>query len=340
MTGRKKISFVFTAAIAVVMLFSVPASAVRIKIATKAPENFKSAQIVKKMTKEIEEKTDGKVRFKIYYGGVKGGGRDLLLKMKGGEIHGGEFMASELYTLSRDLQLMGIPLAFKDYEEVDHVFDKLTGRINEQMEKRGYVVLGWIEVGFAYIMSVEPIGSMADLKGKKAWIPEGDRISQAFFESLGVSPIPMTIADAMLALQTGQIDTVANSFMGAIALQWHTKIKYVTDMPLLYTYGLLMITKDSYDRIPAEHKKTVHKVVDRYLAEIKADIRKNNIDSAKTLSRLGIKFVPVSAEHRGDIRRAVEEVNERLTGTEYPRDGVLEMRRHLKEYRKTGSAGK
>ncbi len=116
---RLKISLIFTAAMIAVLFFSIPVSAVRIKIATKAPANFKSAKIVKKMTREIEEKTDGKVRFKVYYGGVKGTGRDLLLKMKSGEIQGGEFMAGEIVAMSNDFELMGVIFTFNNYEEVD-----------------------------------------------------------------------------------------------------------------------------------------------------------------------------------------------------------------------------
>lgn len=340
MMDRLKISLIFTAAMIAVLFFSIPVFAVRVKIATKLPANFGPAKIVKKMTKEIEEKTDGKVRFKIYYGGVKGTGRDLLLKMKGGEIQGGEFMASDVYAMSNDFQLMGVPFTFNNYEEVDYVLKKLTAHLNEQVEKRGYIVLGWTEVGFAYIMSVKPIGSVADLKGKKVWIPQGDRTSQALFEALGVSPIPMTIADVMLALQTGQIDTVANSFMGAIALQWHTKIKYITDVPLFYAYGLLMITKEAYDKIPTEHKERVHEILDRYFTKMKMDIRKNNIDSAKALVKRGIQFVPVTPEHNKELKQVIEEVKEQLTGTEFPREGLIKMQQYLNEYRETPSVGK
>ena len=235
---------------------------------------------------------------------------------------------------------MGVPLTFNNYEEVDYVLEKMTAYLDETLEKRGYVVLGWVELGFVYIMSVEPIGSVADLKDKKAWIPQGDRVSQALFEAIAVSPIPMPIADVMLALQTGQIDTVASSFVGAIALQWHTGIKYITDVPLFYAHGLLMITKEAYDKIPAEYKETVHKIVDRYFSEMKMDIRKNNVDSAKTMVKRGIQFVPVTTEHNKELKQVVEEVKEQLTGTEFPREGLIKLQRYLKEYRGKASAGK
>ena len=339
MMERLRILFVCSLVMVAVLFSPYPAFAVRIKIATKAPANFKSAKIIKKMFKEIEEKTDKNVVFKVYYGGVKGTGRDLLLKMKSGEIHGAEFTSGEAALVSKDLELMSTLLTFKDYKEVDYVFEKMTVHLKKQLEKRGYVVLGWFEMGFAYIMSVEPIDSLADLKNKKIWIPQEDHFDRAVFEAIGVPPIPMTIADVILALQTGQIDTVANSFVGSIALQWHTSIRYITDAPILYSYGLLMITREAYDKIPIKYKKTVHEILDRYFDELKMDIRKSNRDSAQTLIKRGIKFVPATAENYEEFERVVQGVKDRLLEKEYPGEGLMKLRQYINEYRGTLSEG-
>ena len=323
----------FVLAILTTLWVANPAYAVRIKLATKAPENFKSAIIVQKMAKEIEEKTDGNVRFKIYYGGVKGTGRDLLLKMTSGEIQGGEFTAGEAASVLNDLQVMNIPLTFQGYEEVDFVLDRMSPYFQEELRKRGYVVLGWLEVGFGYIMSTDPIASLADLQGKKVWIPQGDPIGQAAFEAMGVPPVPMTIADVMVALQTGQINTVTNSFVGAIALQWHTRIKYVTDLPLLYIYGLLMITKDAYDQIPAEYRNTVHEIMGRTFKELKMDIRKNNVESRETLLKEGVEFVNVPATQVEELRRIMDRVKKDLAGKEFQGEALKRMQESLRDFR-------
>ena len=319
--------------IVAVLLAANPACALRVKLATQAPENFKSARIVKEMTKEIEEKTDRNVKFKVYYGGVKGSGRDLLLKMKSGEIQGGEFTAGEASSVLNDLQIMNIPFMFKDYEEVDFVLDRMDPYFRKELIRRGYIVLGWLEVGFGYIMSMDRIASRDDLQGKKVWIPQGDPIGQAAFEAIGVPPIPMTIADVMVALQTGQMDTVTNSFIGAIALQWYTRIKYITDAPLLYLYGLLMITKDAYDKIPAQYKETVDGILDRYFRELKEDIRKNNLESRQTLMKQGIQFVPVSEAQYRELKELMDGVMKELAGKEFQGEALQRMQEVLKEFR-------
>jgi TRAP-type C4-dicarboxylate transport system substrate-binding protein len=171
------------------------------------------------------------------------------------------------------------------------------------------------------------------LQGKKVWIPQGDPIGQAAFEAMGVSPIPMTISDVMVALQTGQINTVTNSFVGAIALQWYTRIKYITDIPLLYIYGLLMITKDAYDTIPVEYRETVNQIVDKTFEELKTDVRKNNLESRETLIKEGIQFVPVSAAQRQELEEVMTGVNKELAGKEFKGEALQHMQEVLEEYR-------
>lgn len=310
-----------------------PALAVRIKIATKAPANFESARIVTEMTEEIARVTQGEVQFKIYYGGVKGTGRDLLLKMQSGEIHGGEFTAGEVSTICKDLRVLNIPLALNSYDEVDFVLGKMAPRFQRCLEKEGYKVLGWLEVGFGYLMSVEPIAGLADLKGKKVWIPQGDPVGQAAFEFMGVPPIPLSISDVMVALQTGQINTVANSFVGAIALQWHTRIRYITDTPLLYIYGLLMVTGDAYEQIPPTYREAVQKTIETYFLRLKTDIRKNNLDSRQTLAKQGIQFVPVGPGPLRELEELVAKVNANLSDKEFPADALAEMQSYIREYR-------
>jgi len=310
-----------------------PAFAVRIKLATKAPENFASSKIVKQMTEEIAQKTGGQVTFKIYYGGVKGTGRDLLLKIKSKEIQGGEFTAGEASSVLSDLRIPSNPLTFASYEELDYVMERLEPIFRAELEKAGFVVLGWIEMGFAYIMSVDPIASLADLKGKNVWIPTGDPVGKAAFEAMGVSPTQYTISDVMVALQTGQINTVANSFVGAIALQWNTKVKFITDKPLLYVYGLTMITKEAWEEIPAEHRDTVRKSLDQYFGILKADIRKSNTEARGTLEKGGIKFVPVSPANYQELVTVIEKVNKGLAGKEFSGESMLKMQQFLKEVR-------
>ena len=81
------------------------------------------------------------------------------------------------------------------------------------------------------------------------WVPQGDHVAEAGFKAAGVTPISLPLADVYTSLQTGLIDTAANTPSGAIAFQWHTKIKYMVDLPLTYVVGILVVDKKVFDAL-------------------------------------------------------------------------------------------
>ena len=103
--------------------------------------------------------------------------------------------------------------------------------------------------GFALLMSNTRIEKFEDLKGKKVWIPEGDVISRQGMEALSLSPVTLPLTDVLTGLQTGLIDIVGMSPIGALVLQWHTKLKYISELPLLYTFGFMAIDKKAFYKL-------------------------------------------------------------------------------------------
>jgi len=59
-------------------------------------------------------------------------------------------------------------------------------------------------------------------------------MSKAIFDEVGVKATPLSVPDVLVGLQTGMVEVVYAPPSGAISLQWFTKVKYVTDVPLIY----------------------------------------------------------------------------------------------------------
>ncbi|MCK5553689.1 MAG: TRAP transporter substrate-binding protein DctP, partial [Deltaproteobacteria bacterium] len=201
-----------------------------IKLATLAPEGSPWMNTLHKINDEIKKKTGGKVKLKVYPGGVLGEDRDMLRKIRIGQIHGGGFTGTGLSVINRDIAVMGIPFLFRDYGEVDYIVDKTEGHFRRGFEEKGYVLLGWSEIGFVYLLSNVPVTSVKQLKGAKVWSLEGDPLASPVLRKAGVTPIPLSIPDVLMALQTNLIDVVYASPLAAIALQWFTKVKYMTNL--------------------------------------------------------------------------------------------------------------
>jgi TRAP-type C4-dicarboxylate transport system substrate-binding protein len=283
----------------------------------------------------VEERTAGRVRLKFYPAGVMGNDKTVLRKIRAGQLHGGAFTSGSLASVYPDLELYGIPLLFRSYDEVDYVRARMDDRMIAGLEEAGMVSLAINDQGFAYLMTQRPSREVADLEGAKVWIQEGDAMSLTAFQSAGVSPVQLSLADVYTALQTGLVDTVAAPLMGAIALQWHTRVGYVTDVPLSYLTGTMVIDARAFRALGAEDQRILGEVVRESAARLDAEAREGEAGARKALEAQGIEFVapatPQEVERWHELARgAMAEL--RKEGI-YSEPVIDEIERHLADHR-------
>ena len=321
-------------------LLDSPALSQTLKIATLAPDRTVWMREIRKSAETIKERTGGKVRFKFYPGGVMGSDKSVLRKMRVGQLQGGAVTSVALADIYPDSQTYGLPMLFESYDEVDYVRSRMDRQIMKGLEQRGYVAFGILEGGFAYLMSKRPVLKVEDLRGLKVWVPEGDPISRTFFEAAGRSPIPLALSDVLTGLQTGLIETVGTPAIGAIALQWHTTVKYLTDVPVMYTYGMLVIDKRAFSRLNPEDQVIVREVLGEGIVKLNKQNRKDNFHAKKVLSNHGIIFVRPLQEDLDQLRSTAAEATRRLAAKKLYTPSVLEaLKLNLSTYQKQNNVG-
>ena len=316
-----------------------PATAQTLKIATLAPEGSQWVRDMRAGAAEIKKRTDGRVQLKLYAGGVMGNDNKVLRKLRIGQLHGGYFTATSLQERYPDISIYGMPFLFRSEDEVRHVRAQVDERLKDGLLGAGFETFGFAGGGFARLMSNQPVTTLADLNRQKVWVPEGDQISYEAMRALGLSPVTLPLTDVLTGLQSGLIDIVGSPPVAALVLQWHTKVKYVTDLPLLYTLGYLAIDRKAFRRIKPADQEVVRDV----LARVNDKIDRANIDdnakALKALKSAGLKFVEPSSEAvdgwRRDVMAANRDMSERGIVSNDLLEDVLAM---LDEYRSASSA--
>ena len=312
-----------------------PASARTLKIATVVPEGSAWMREMRQVGARIEERTEGRVRFKFYPGGVMGSDKTVLRKIRAGQLQGGGFASGGLGQVYPDIELYGLPLLLRSYDEVDFVRARMDDELIAGLAEAGFVALALSDGGFAYMMSQRPMRQVGDLSGAKVWTREGDVMSATAFEIAGVSPVQLSLADVYTALQTGLVDTVTAPAMGAIALQWHTKVKYLTDVPLTFLTGAFVIDRKVFEKLRPEDQAVIREEVRVAAARLDAESREGEKSARRALRKQGIEFVTAPSaeeiERWHDIsRRALAE----LRGKQLYSDALIDaLQRHLAEYR-------
>ena len=304
-----KPQFLKTLTFGLLLLATNTSSAVTLKIATLSPDGSYWMQKMRAGGDDIEKQTGGRVSLKFYPGGVMGDDATVLRKLRMHQLQGAAVTSGALNGVYPDIQLYNQVLLFNNEKEVDYVRQKMDAELMQGLEQNGLVALGFADVGFAYMMSTTPIQTLADMRSQKAWAPEDNKIASSALQAFDISPIPLPLRDVLMGLQTGMINVVAGSPVGALALQWHSKIKYITDLPMLYLFGVLAIDKPAFDEIAANDQQIVRNIMAGAIKEIDQHSRQDNQQAIAALQNQGIQLVKPTEKDVQELKQKIADAH-------------------------------
>ena len=309
---------------------------VQIKIATLAPQNSDWAEKFQRGSIEIQERTENRVKLKFYWGGAQGNAKKILQKIKIRQLHGGTFSPTDFQEIYPDLNIYGLPFLFKDFDEVNYVRDHVDNQLEQGFKNLGYNTYGFAGGGFAYILSNKPIREYEDLKNKKIWLPQGDLISYEAMKSLNLLPVPLPMTDVLTGLQTGLIDIVAIPPVVALALQWHTKVSYITRVPVLYAMGFLAIDSKIISRINTDDQKVLNEVINRIYNEVDSNSRQDSENAYEALSKIGIQEIQFDSDEYQKLTDLLEVPTRKMANDGlYSLELFNEIKMYIDDFRKS-----
>ena len=336
MINIKKIHLIMMTTILFLISSEYTFAQIQIKIATLAPQNSEWAEKFQKGSIEIQERTENRVKLKFYWGGAQGNAKKILQKIKIRQLHGGTFSPTDFQEVYPDLNIYGLPFLFKDFDEVNYVRDRVDNQLEQGFKKLGFNTYGFAGGGFAYILSNEPIREYEDLKNKKIWLPQGDLISYEAMRSLNLLPVPLPMTDVLTGLQTGLIDIVAIPPVVALALQWHTKINYITRVPVLYAMGFLAIDSKMINRINTDDRKVLNEVISRIYSEVDSNSQQDSENAYEALSKIGIQEIQFDGDEYQKLTDLLEEPTKKMANDGfYSLELFNEIKMYIDDFRKS-----
>jgi TRAP-type transport system periplasmic protein len=277
------------------LVVSASVHALQLRIATVAPEG----QYLKEMRAAgdaIKAQTQGRVEFKFFPGGVMGAdAATVMRKIKLGQLQGGAFSGAELSGVSNDGAIYGLPFLFDSKAEFDYVLQKTLPLVQASYAKGGMVVPGFCGGGYAYLLSTKSISTIDEVKATKVWAPAGDPVAEVGFKFIGASTVNLPIADVYPSLQTGLLETVGGPLPLIIGFQWHTKLKFMADVPIALTTGALAFDKRAFDKIAPADQAIVNAEVGKAFARYNV-VNFDDAAARAALLKQGIQAQKPSAE--------------------------------------------
>lgn len=310
-----------------------------LKFATLAPDGTTWVKLLQEWADTVKAESQGRLVFKIYPGGVQGDEPDVLKKIRFGQLHGGAFTGYGIGHIYSPARILELPFLFNDINEIDYVRERLQPELDQGYRDNGYELLGWMEVGYVYFFSKQPIAKFDDLKQRRIWYWQGDPMGKAFFDASGLAPVPLSIIDVYTSLSTGMIDTVYAPPLGAIALQWFARTRYITNVPMANGIGSLMVSSKFFRDLPQDLQTLLKRTGAETGAKLVAANRKDNEESLRLLVERGMVLVEGDDDLKSDKIRAIsDQAARKLMDSGYlPEETVNRVQDWLREYRATGA---
>ncbi len=207
---------------------------------------------------EVEKNTDGRVKGKVYHGGVLGSQPDAIEQVRLGAIDFGVFSLGPMGQVVPETAVVSLPFIFKSVDQMHRLMDGAVGEeIAKGMAEKGIVALGWYDAGArSFYNSKKPITAPADVAGMKIRVMNND-LFVGMIESLGGNATPMAFAEVYQSLKTGVVDGAENNPPSYESTNHFEVAKYYSISEHLIIPECLCVSKRTWDTLSSEDQEIV-----------------------------------------------------------------------------------
>ncbi|MBN1256017.1 MAG: TRAP transporter substrate-binding protein DctP [Deltaproteobacteria bacterium] len=255
------------------------------------------------MAKELEKRSDGRVKMTIYWAEALGKGRDQFRMVKDGVADVTDFPGVWMpgkFTLS---EVASLPMAAEDPLNVVRAmsmvaekgyFDKQWGEVK---------VMGWVATTNLNLLfrknKPETLEEMAGLKARAA----GGYISE-FIEALGMVPVQVLPPDAYMAWQTGIVDVWVHPITAIVKYKFtELPTKALLDMNLgVLGNSAMIMNKKKFASLPPDLQKVVSEVLAEYSEVYVKEALKCDKANVKVVKKAGIDIYKLSKAETAKIK--------------------------------------
>lgn len=301
-----------------------------LKVALIVPRSPQLAVEEKKYNKQLADLTDGQVQVRVYWGGAAGDDKDVLRKMRAGQIDGTALGLDVLSQFVREAMVLATPGLYTNYKQVDAVRAELTPDFDAEAYRNGFKVLGWGDVGRLRIFSKKKITKISDFKRIRPWLYPESQMLKEFYKQVGATGVPLGLAEVYGGMQTGMIDTYWATAILAAALQWHRTAEYVSREGLGFISGAFVFRREAWDPLPEIAKKAMQDIATERRVDAQADIRKADDRAMEKILKRG--YSALDADDPGEWWDAGRTLRRRLIGRLYTADVVERAERIALKY--------
>jgi TRAP-type C4-dicarboxylate transport system substrate-binding protein len=305
-----------------------------LRLATEAPDGTGWARMLREFSNEIEATTHGAVKLKWYMNGIAGDELEMLGRIQRGQLDGfgsGGMACERVMPAFKVTRLIAV---FQSREEATFVARKLDRLFADEAQKAGYAVMSVNGMGADVVFSNRPLKTFAELKKARLWRWNLDETANMFAREMGMAVVARNLEEGAPSFDRGELEGFVAIPPAALAFQWTTRARYVTDLKIGYLWGCLVFANRAFDKLPLEQQQIIR------AASIKLGLRWDDFGAAQDAALLGplakqqgLMVTQPSEAFRAELFQVASDVRNRIGATLVPPALLDRVMRLLADYR-------
>jgi TRAP-type C4-dicarboxylate transport system substrate-binding protein len=314
------------------------AEPVEIKLATILPLNTSGHQGLMEMRDVWHKAAPQAVKLTVYAGSADG---EMLLvkKLRARQIHAALISSVGLAQIDRALTcLQLIPMAFRDWKEVDYVREQIAGDLESRLREKGFEVLFWADAGWVRYFSKGPGLHPADYKTMKMFAWSGEPQQLSIMRSTGYQPVALETEQIVPSLSTGMIDAVPVPPFIANALQFTRYASHMLDVNWVPIVGAAIVRRDTWEKLSPDVRKELLKATANTGQKFRQRGREEDNAAITAMQKRGLTVHTAPPEVVAEWRQFAEQLYPQIRGTLIPAELFDRVQSTLADYRKQPGA--
>jgi TRAP-type transport system periplasmic protein len=305
-----------------------------LKFASIAPDGSMLAQEIKRWGQDVDAATGGRVRIKWYLNGVAGDELEQGDRMMKGQLDGsagGQMFCNRIIPSMRVTRLPGV---FQSRDEAADAINRLNPMMIKEAHAHGFVLLTAVSLGPDVIFTRTPVHDLGELRKLKLWRWDLDEVGIATSREMGLQVVPLPVADAARAYDNGRVDGFLAIPLAALAFQWSSRARYLTDLRGSYIWACLVVTERSLQRLPTKEQEALRVAASRARERFEEMGRRTDEELLGGLfAKQGAASVPVSDSFRAEYIASARDARAKVTDRFVPKELVDRVLQMLADYR-------
>ena len=291
-----------------------------LRFAFQNVKDHPQGQGAQKFADLVQEKSGGKMKVRLFPGGVLGGDLQTVSALQGATLDLTVLNSGILAAQVPEFALLDFPFLFNNTEEAQAVIDGQVGQeLSTRLESKGLHTLGYWDLGFRNLTnSKHPVTKWEDMSGLKVRVIQSP-IYLETFKTLGANPVPLPFPEVYTGLEQRTVDGQENPFTVIKGSKFNEVQKYLSVTQHIYNPQSFVIGAKSWGKLNAEEQAVIVEAAkeatdfqrkitadaqNEAYTELSKDMEANTVSAAE-MDRFREKVKPVIEQFSKDMDPAL-----------------------------------